>query len=115
MRGSIPGPGPGARMTWGTRGRNPAGGAFSRRPARLSGRTAVPALGETIMTIRALGYVGIEARSPEDWAGYGTRFLGLQLAERSAHQLVFRMDDRRQRLVVTPGERNGAQIGRAHV
>src|SRR5438094_522968 len=62
------------------------------------------------MTIQALGYVGIEATSPEDWTGYGTRFLGLQLAERSAAQLVFRMDDRRQRIVVSPGERDGARF-----
>jgi len=62
------------------------------------------------MAVQALGYVGIEARSPEDWAGYGTDFLGLQLAERSAGQLVFRMDDRRQRLVVMPGERDGARF-----
>lgn len=62
------------------------------------------------MTIQALGYVGIEATAPEDWAGYGTQFLGLQLAERSAAQLVFRMDDRRQRIVVTPGNRDGARF-----
>ncbi|TDH64102.1 biphenyl 2,3-dioxygenase [Dankookia rubra] len=62
------------------------------------------------MAIQALGYVGIEATAPEDWAGYGTRFLGLQLAERSAAQLVFRMDDRRQRIVVTPGARDGARF-----
>lgn len=62
------------------------------------------------MTIQALGYVGIEATTPEDWAGYGTQFLGLQLAERSAAQLVFRMDDRKQRIVVTPGRRDGARF-----
>ncbi len=62
------------------------------------------------MAIQALGYVGIEATAPDDWAGYGTNFLGLQLAERSAAQLVFRMDDRRQRIVVTPGDRNGARF-----
>ncbi|MFC7474944.1 VOC family protein [Dankookia sp. GCM10030260] len=62
------------------------------------------------MPIQALGYVGIEATSPADWAGFGTRFLGLQLAERSAAQLVFRMDDRRQRIVVTPGTRDGARF-----
>jgi 2,3-dihydroxybiphenyl 1,2-dioxygenase len=62
------------------------------------------------MAIQALGYVGIEAKSPEDWAGFGTRLLGLQLAERSAAQLVFRMDDRRQRLVVTPGAQDGARF-----
>jgi 2,3-dihydroxybiphenyl 1,2-dioxygenase len=62
------------------------------------------------MPITALGYVGISARAPEDWAGYGTRFLGLQLAERTAAQLVFRMDDRRQRLVVVPGGEDGARF-----
>ena len=62
------------------------------------------------MAVQALGYVGIEAKAPEDWAGYGTQFLGLQLAERSAAQLVFRMDDRRQRIVVTPGDRDGARF-----
>jgi 2,3-dihydroxybiphenyl 1,2-dioxygenase len=62
------------------------------------------------MAVQALGYVGIEATQPDDWAGFGTAFLGLQLAERSAAQLVFRMDDRRQRLVVTPGARDGARF-----
>ncbi|WP_431269598.1 VOC family protein [Dankookia sp. P2] len=62
------------------------------------------------MAIQALGYVGIEATSPEDWAGYGTQFLGLQLAERSAAQLAFRMDDRRQRILVSPGARDGARF-----
>ena len=62
------------------------------------------------MAIQALGYVGVAARTPEDWAGYATGLLGLQLAERSAAQLVFRMDDRRQRLVVVPGEADGARF-----
>ena len=62
------------------------------------------------MAVAALGYVGIEARSPDDWAGYATGFLGLQLAERSSQQLVFRMDDRKQRLVVVPGAGDGARF-----
>src|SRR6187397_643492 len=62
------------------------------------------------MAVQALGYVGIEAKAPEDWAGYGTQFLGLHLAERSAAQLVFRVDNRRQRIVVTPGDRDGARF-----
>ncbi|MBL6454338.1 VOC family protein [Belnapia sp. T6] len=62
------------------------------------------------MTIQALGYVGIEATAPEDWVAFGTRLLGLQLAERGAGGLVFRMDDRRQRLVVVPGRGNGARF-----
>lgn len=62
------------------------------------------------MLVQALGYVGIEAIAPEDWVGYGTGLLGLMLAERTGGQLVFRMDDRRQRLVVTPGARDGARF-----
>ncbi|MBL6077652.1 VOC family protein [Belnapia sp. T18] len=62
------------------------------------------------MAIRALGYVGIEASRMEDWAGFGTGLLGLQLAERSVAQLTFRMDDRRQRLLVVPGAGDGARF-----
>src|SRR4051794_18907900 len=62
------------------------------------------------MGIQALGYVGIEASRPEDWTGFGTGLLGLQLAERSAAQLTFRMDDRKQRLLVVPGAGDGARF-----
>jgi 2,3-dihydroxybiphenyl 1,2-dioxygenase len=53
------------------------------------------------MDIQGLGYIGVHARSLEDWTGYGTRFLGMQLTDKSARSLALRMDDRRQRLVVT--------------
>jgi hypothetical protein len=53
------------------------------------------------MAIQALGYVGIRAKSLEDWAGFGAKFLGMQLVDRSSKGLAFRMDDRKQRLVVT--------------
>ena len=62
------------------------------------------------MAIQALGYVGIEASSTEDWADFATGLLGLQLAERSGAQLTFRMDDRRQRLLVVPGAGDGARF-----
>ncbi len=52
------------------------------------------------MRPQALGYIGIQARNLDDWAEYGTRFLGMQLVDRSASTLSFRMDDRKQRLVV---------------
>ena len=29
------------------------------------------------MTVLALGYLGLRAKSVEDWAGYGQNFLGL--------------------------------------
>src|SRR5215471_16989790 len=53
------------------------------------------------MSIEALGYVGVRAKSLEDWAGFGETFLGLQLVDRSRGMLAFRMDDRKQRLVVS--------------
>lgn len=52
------------------------------------------------MTLTALGYVGIRTDNLEDWADYGTRLLGLQLVERTRTALTFRMDDRKQRVVV---------------
>ena len=52
------------------------------------------------MDIRALGYVGVHAKSLEDWTGFGTRFLGMQLVEKSNKKLALRMDDRKQRVVV---------------
>src|ERR1700688_3701932 len=49
---------------------------------------------------QALGYVGIRAKNTEDWAGYGANLLGLQLADKSRSTLAFRMDDRKQRILV---------------
>lgn len=57
----------------------------------------------------ALGYIGVRTRSLEDWAGYGTKLLGMQVADRSATTMALRMDDRRQRLVVS--EDGGEGIG----
>src|ERR671934_447219 len=53
------------------------------------------------MDIQGLGYVGIRAKSLEDWTAFGTRFLGMQLIERSGKSLALRMDDRKQRVVVS--------------
>jgi 2,3-dihydroxybiphenyl 1,2-dioxygenase len=53
------------------------------------------------MDIQGLGYVGIHAKSLEDWASFGTRFLGMQLVETGGKQLALRMDDRKQRVLVS--------------
>lgn len=58
--------------------------------------------------IRALGYVGVHAKSVEDWVAYGTGLLGLQVADRSRSRASFRMDERKQRLIVTEKETGGA-------
>src|SRR3954469_2956117 len=52
------------------------------------------------MSVQALGYVGIRAKSLEDWGDYGTKLLGLQRIDKSASSLAFRMDDRKQRIIV---------------
>src|SRR6202161_1312959 len=49
---------------------------------------------------QALGYVGVCAKDLGDWASYGTGLRGLQRIDRSRSTLAFRMDDRKQRLVV---------------
>src|SRR6266436_581249 len=53
-----------------------------------------------IMGIEALGYIGVRAKDVGDWASYGENFLGLQRIDKSRSTLAFRMDDRKQRLVV---------------
>lgn len=50
--------------------------------------------------LQALGYVGFGSSALDDWRQFGTRLVGLQAVERSASLLAFRMDDRKQRLVV---------------
>jgi 2,3-dihydroxybiphenyl 1,2-dioxygenase len=52
------------------------------------------------MSVQALGYLGIRARQLDDWASYGTRLLGLQRVDKSRQTMAFRMDDRKQRIIV---------------
>ena len=59
--------------------------------------------------IEALGYVGVRAKSLEDWTGFGKNFLGMQIVDRSAKSLALRMDDRKQRLLVA--EDGGEGVG----
>src|SRR6476620_11691813 len=52
------------------------------------------------MQVQALGYVGIGASDLADWTDFATNWLGMQMVERGNACRAFRMDDRRQRLVV---------------
>ena len=52
------------------------------------------------MQIGALGYVGIGTADMDQWATYGTRFLGMQLVDKSHGTLALRMDDRKQRVII---------------
>jgi 2,3-dihydroxybiphenyl 1,2-dioxygenase len=58
------------------------------------------------MSVQALGYVGVHAKTLEDWSDFGSAFLGMQRIDKSRSTLAFRMDDRKQRLVV---EADGGQ------
>ena len=46
-------------------------------------------------------------RTLDDWADYGTRFLGMQLVDKSRGTLALRMDDRKQRVIVHTDEDEG--------
>ena len=52
------------------------------------------------MEIQALGYVGIGASNLSEWTDFATKWLGMQSVELGNSARSFRMDDRKQRLVV---------------
>ena len=56
------------------------------------------------MSLQTLGYIGIRTKSLDDWTAYASRFLGMQLVDRSRGTASFRMDDRKQRLVVNESD-----------
>jgi len=62
------------------------------------------------MSLTALSYLGLRCRDLADWAGYGTALAGLQCVDRTARTLTFRMDDRRQRLMVEADGGAGIRI-----
>jgi len=59
------------------------------------------------MELRALGYIGVQSAKLDDWSGFATRLLGMQQVDKAAAQRSFRMDDRKQRLVVSRAEHDG--------
>jgi 2,3-dihydroxybiphenyl 1,2-dioxygenase len=59
------------------------------------------------MELQSLGYVGIRTKSLDDWETYCTHFLGMQCVERSQFTLAMRMDDRKQRMVISREDGEG--------
>lgn len=57
--------------------------------------------------LTALGYIGVRSTRLDDWTAYATRLLGMQPVDRGGAVRAFRMDDRKQRLVVTGDEGEG--------
>jgi 2,3-dihydroxybiphenyl 1,2-dioxygenase len=62
------------------------------------------------MPLQALGYAGFGSSSLDDWRQFGTGLVGLQAVERSPSLLAFRMDDRKQRVVIDRSMPEGARF-----
>lgn len=59
------------------------------------------------MSLSALGYIGINSQRPGEWDSFATQLLGMEQVDRGGAERLFRMDDRKQRLVVTGMEEDG--------
>src|ERR1035437_10501136 len=62
------------------------------------------------MAAQALGYAGFGSAALDDWRQFGTGLVGLQAVERSPSLLAFRMDDRKQRIVIDRSMPDGARF-----
>lgn len=62
------------------------------------------------MPIQALGYAGFGSAALDDWKQFGTGLVGLQAVERGNSLLAFRMDDRKQRIVIDRAMPEGARF-----
>ena len=60
--------------------------------------------------LQALGYVGFGSDNLDDWRQFGTHLVGFQAVERSPSLLAFRMDDRKQRVVIDRAMGDGARF-----
>lgn len=62
------------------------------------------------MAVQGLGYAGFGSDALDDWRQFGTGLLGLQAVERGNNLLAFRMDDRKQRIVIDRALGNGTRF-----
>lgn len=60
------------------------------------------------MEIVALGYIGVQSQRLPDWCGFAGDLLGMQTIDKAAKVRAFRMDDRKQRLIVDGNVSDGA-------
>ncbi|XUM22644.1 VOC family protein [Bradyrhizobium oligotrophicum S58] len=62
------------------------------------------------MEITALGYIGIKSSQAEQWGRMATELLGMQRVDRAAGMQAYRMDDRKQRLIVDDSGDGGLAV-----
>src|SRR5579872_667320 len=60
--------------------------------------------------LKALGYAGFGSAALDDWRQFGTSLVGWQAVERGNSVLAFRMDDRKQRVVIDRTMGDGARF-----
>ncbi len=60
--------------------------------------------------LQGLGYAGFGSDRLDDWRQFGTSLVGLQAVERSPSLLAFRMDDRKQRIVIDRSLADGTRF-----
>jgi 2,3-dihydroxybiphenyl 1,2-dioxygenase len=60
--------------------------------------------------LRALGYAGFGSDKLDDWRQFGANLVGFQAVERGNSLLAFRMDDRKQRIVIDRAMGDGARF-----
>ncbi len=56
------------------------------------------------MELKSLGYVGVQSQRLDDWSALAIKLLGMQQVDRAGSVRAFRMDDRKQRLIVSGAE-----------
>ena len=60
--------------------------------------------------LQGLGYAGFGSSALDDWRQFGTGLVGLQAVENSPSLLAFRMDDRKQRIVIDRSMPEGSRF-----
>ena len=53
------------------------------------------------MSILGLGYITIKSDKLSDWTDFSSNYLGMQLVDKTKSTAILRMDDRKQRFVIT--------------
>ena len=59
------------------------------------------------MALQSLGYIGVQSTRLEDWGHFATGLLGMQRVDAAGGVQAYRMDDRKQRLVVSAADGDG--------
>jgi len=62
------------------------------------------------MRVEALGYVQARTKDLADWGSFGPGLLGLQRVDKSRSTIAFRMDDRKQRIIVNADGGEGIDV-----